>query len=132
MNDKPTVLIIDDDKTERDLYKAWLKNHPDNDYDIIEAENGTDGYNAFIDHKPDCVLLDFLMPDINGFDFLVKIKKFYSQEVPIIFFTQYHQKGIDEDALSLGAQLYLNKDDLSSEGLHEAIELIIRNRHILH
>ena len=66
-----SILIIDDDDADRALYKKLLNNSdPDKSYSFHEASNGKDGVDLYKDHHPDCVLLDYNMPDMSGLDVL--------------------------------------------------------------
>ncbi len=115
------VLIVDDDKAQRELYKAWLSDFHDYEYCFFEAEGGVEGNKLYATHHPDCVLLDFLMKDKDGFEFLLHLRKLYTAISPVIFITGYGNPDIREDAVGLGAKLTLDKNKMNSETLHQAI-----------
>ena len=128
MSNNPIILIVDDSSNDRDLYKAWLEQvTSDKPLQILEAENVKDGLEICLTQKPDCIILDFLMLDADGFQFLTKLKEASGNNIPsIIFTTGHHSPQIAEDALALGAQSYLNKNTISMELLHKAVNDIIR------
>lgn len=117
-----TILIVDDNKADRLLYKEWLIKAPNKKYKIIEAENARAGFDAFIEHKPHCVILDFMMYGADGFQLLATLKKEYIKLPPIIFITGMHNEILEESAKSQGVYAYLNKQNLSRAGLYEAVE----------
>lgn len=113
-----SVLIIDDDSSERELYRQWLGRDGRHTYTIHEAENGKEGYRLLLDITPDCVLLDFLMTDRDGFEFLDTLRKTLPLMPPVIFLTGYHTNQIAEDAVLMGASYYIDKSALTPEKLH--------------
>ena len=68
---KPKILIVDDEKSIQFLLKNILT---ENNYDVITADNGNDALERISSELPDIVLLDVMMPGMNGFEVLEKIK----------------------------------------------------------
>ncbi len=116
------VLIIDDNKSDRLLYKTWLNKHPDMRFKISEAADARSGYDAFISQAPDCIILDFMMYGKNGFQLLVQMKQDHAKIPPIIFVTAMHTDVISKDAMELGVQVCLDKKVLTKENLYEEIQ----------
>lgn len=116
-----TLLIIDDNDTDRKLYNTWLSKQPDNRFKIIEASNAKEGYEAFLQNDPACILLDFMMYGKDGFQLLVEMKKELARIPPILFITATHNESIRKDVLALGAHAYLDKKTLTREKLYEAV-----------
>ena len=105
---KRKILIIDDDKENR----AELKKLLENDYDLIEAENGQEGFNILQSQFQSVsgVLLKVGTPVINSFDFLEKIKQDpFLRNIPTIAMTENGSHEIDEKCISLGATEILTK-----------------------
>jgi CheY-like chemotaxis protein/DNA-binding XRE family transcriptional regulator len=115
------LLIVDDSESDRLLYKTWLAKQLDVHYRIIEATNAKEGYESFIEHAPDCIILDFHMYGKNGFQLLVDMKKEHTRIPPIIFITSMQGDMIEKDAAAMGVHAYLNKTTLTKEKLYEAI-----------
>ena len=88
-NETNTLLIIDDSKADRTLYKALLSKKLKGHWKIIEAQNAEEGYKFFSSLNPDCVLLDFMMYGANGFQLLIQIKEEKLKIPPIIFVTAF-------------------------------------------
>jgi CheY-like chemotaxis protein len=68
---KKFVLIVDDDVTLRELLKVML----DGEYTVFEASDGMEAINAYRSFKPDVVLMDVMMPKMNGVEATKEIKK---------------------------------------------------------
>ncbi|MGB5848646.1 MAG: sigma-54 dependent transcriptional regulator, partial [Ignavibacteriaceae bacterium] len=99
------ILIIDDDESMRDTLKLFLA---DSDYEIFLAESGTQGINIMEQDHPDIVISDVMMPDINGFDVLMKSKKL-DQNINVIMLTAFDDMESTIKAIQLGAYDYLSK-----------------------
>ncbi len=75
------ILIVDDDPQNRYLLKLILQKE---NIEVIEAETGEDGLKKINGEHPDLIILDVMMPDINGFQIYEKIK---DKNIPVIFLT---------------------------------------------
>lgn len=71
MEEKKTVLIVDDSATVRDLLSVILRGKS---FEVLEAESGNDALRKLNGHKPDIVITDIDMPDMNGLDFIKNLK----------------------------------------------------------
>lgn len=122
-----TVLIIEDEEPIVELYRERLDLE---EIDTIEAKNGKEGLEKLRKARPDIILLDILMPEMNGFEFLKEIKKIKSaKDVPILLLTNLGESKIDmnkELAFALGIQGYLikskNTPDQVLERIYETLE----------
>src|SRR5919201_1455704 len=80
--DKKRILVIDDDLPRRGMLAAALRQHG---FQVLLAGDGAEGQRALNIHKPDVVLLDLAMPDVNGWDFLQRLQETgYLGSIPII------------------------------------------------
>ena len=80
--DRKRVLVIDDDLPIRGMLAAALRQHG---FQVLLAGDGAEGQRALTLHRPDVVLLDLAMPDVNGWDFLQRLQETgYLGSVPII------------------------------------------------
>ncbi len=116
------ILIVDDSRHDRLTYKRWLDQMPNRKFEIFEASNGKTGFEAFADHKPACVILDFMMYGIDGFQVLAEMKQDKEAMPPIIFVTGLPSEAIEKKALAQGVCAYLDKNQLSKEQFYGAIE----------
>ena len=103
-NDKNSILIVDDDTV-----SIWpLSVYLEDDYKIYSAENGQDAINAAEKYLPDLILLDLILPGIDGYALITQLKKsIKTQNIPVIFITSFEQG--EEKGLSLGASDYITK-----------------------
>ena len=120
-----TLLIIDDNNSDRKLFKLWLSKQDEKNYRVIEASNAKEGYDALIKYTPACIILDFVMFGKDGFQFLLEMKEKNLHIPPVIFMTGHHNDVIRKDALTLGADLYLDKNMLTKEIFCNAVAAVI-------
>ncbi len=69
-----TILIAEDDRDIVNLLKLYLES---NGYRTVTAENGTDAYKLILEEKIDLAVLDIMMPEMDGYELAVKIRKKY-------------------------------------------------------
>ena len=101
---KERILIVDDEKEIRDLIDIYLKGEG---YDTIKAENGEEALNILSSNDVDLIILDIMMPKVNGIEACLKIRE--EREMPIIMLSA---KSEDMDkilGLNTGADDYLTK-----------------------
>lgn len=99
------ILVIDDEAYIRDGVKSFLEDYS---YDVLAAENGTNGLELFQQESPDLVLYDPLMPDIGGIEFLELIVA-KAPETPIIIISDAASISYTVTALKMGAWDYIIK-----------------------
>lgn len=102
---KPTVLIVDDNKNNLFLLQEYLKS---SDFNIITAVSGASGLDIISTEKPDLILLDILMPEMNGFDLLKIIQK-QGIDIPVIFVSALDSIENIEMGIDAGAIDYITK-----------------------
>ena len=104
----PKILCIEDEEVLRRLLVDELQ---DAGYDTIEASNGRNGHAAILDHRPDMVLCDITMPDMNGYELLAAIRDSHSQlnDMPIIFLSALAYPEDIDLGLNMGVDDYLTK-----------------------
>ncbi len=106
-NKKVKVLIIEDDSYISDMYKIKFESE---NFETIVAEDGISGIKEIEKQKPDIVLLDIVMPKVDGFSVLKMIKKNEdSKDIPVVLLTNLGQKDNVERGFELGATSYIIK-----------------------
>jgi DNA-binding response OmpR family regulator len=104
---KSKILIIEDDPMIQKVYHDKLAIEG---YDVDVASDGEEGMNKAFNSKPDLVLLDLVLPKINGFDVLSELRKNpKTQRIPIIVLSNRGQEDEIEKGLKLGANDYIVK-----------------------
>lgn len=104
MNNKPIILVVEDDAPVRSLITTTLKAH---DYRYITAPNGNTAIMEASSHNPDIVLLDLGLPDMDGVEVIERIRTW--SDMPIIVISARSEDKDKIDALDAGADDYLTK-----------------------
>ena len=99
------ILIVDDSQYQRNMIKKMLE--PEG-HDFLEAENGLSAIQVTLTQKPDCILVDRLMPELDGEKFLQFIKQ-RNITIPIIVITADIQETTYNQCVKLGAFDVVNK-----------------------
>ncbi len=127
----PIILTIDDEENIRTSFKMFLEDY---DYQVFEAKNGLEGLEVFSREKPDLVICDLRMPEVDGLEVIRKITK-TSPDIPIIVVSGTGVVGDAIEAIHAGAWNYLLKPVTDMNVLLHAINqsmersrLIIENR----
>lgn len=116
-----TVLVVDDDEINRVVMGQQLE-----DYNVVKCSNGLDALNAIDEKKPDLVLLDLMMPGLNGYEVCQKIRQKYSQiELPVILVTAKNHLEDLTQGFKTGANDYLAKP-FHNEELQSRVENQLR------
>lgn len=101
------ILIVEDEMFVRELYQRVLSQ---NGFEVSTAEDGEKGLAAAAQDHPDLILLDIMMPGMNGIQVLQKLKVDPNlKNIPVVLLTNLGQQSIIQQALSLGASGYLMK-----------------------
>lgn len=98
------ILIVDDEKEIADVVELYLKNE---NYEVIKCYNGTDALKCVEENTPDMALLDVMLPDIDGFTILQKIRE--NHTFPVIMLTAKTEYMDKINGLTLGADDYIAK-----------------------
>lgn len=101
-----TILVIEDVEFNRDLLEQILED----DYDVITAVDGIEGFEAVRRHRPDLVLMDLSLPGIDGWEATRRIKADDElRHIPVIAVTAHAMAGDEKKALEAGCDDYLAK-----------------------
>ena len=105
MDRKKTVLIVEDEKSIVDILRFNLEK---DDYAVETAYDGEAGLRLAVEKNPDLVLLDLMLPKMNGFDVCRRLRE-KGSNVPIIILTAREEEGDKAQGLELGADDYITK-----------------------
>ncbi|MBW2503124.1 MAG: response regulator [Deltaproteobacteria bacterium] len=119
------ILVIDDERMILDLTSMVLTNKG---YSVLTINNALEGYQIIERHKPSLVLLDYMMPVVNGLEALKEIRKRFP-ETYVIMFTGKGSEEVAVELMKAGAADYILKP-FSNTNLIERIENVLRLRSI--
>lgn len=118
------ILIVEDDKFLRDVIAKKLVKEG---YVIIEAMNGEEGLLKIKEDKPDLILLDLILPGMNGFEFLELIKKNQeSSQIPVVILSNLGQRDEMKRGFELGAIDYLVKAHFSPSEVVKKVKDVLK------
>lgn len=123
-NNKKIILIIEDDEV---LLRALYLTFHEGDYTIATATDGETALKMTERLKPDVILLDLLLPKMNGFDYLKDIKSNSNlKDIPVLILSNLGDKESIEKAKALGADDYFVKSDTSLSDLRSKVNKILK------
>jgi DNA-binding response OmpR family regulator len=115
---KKKILIIEDEPTHLNIMRTKLEK---NGYEVLVATNGADGLKGIKENKPDLVLLDIILPQMDGFTVLEKMKE-ENIKTPVVIISNSGQPVEVDRALKLGAKDYLVKAQFSPVDVIKKVE----------
>ncbi len=120
---KKTILIVDDELLNLKMFEGMLTGQP---YNVITATGGLEALAAVKTHAPDLILLDIMMPDLNGYEVTRRLKSnSESKEIPIILITALRDYDCKIKGLEAGADEFLNKP-VQTEELLTRVQSLLR------
>lgn len=118
-----TVLIVEDDADLRSAVKTALEAES---FEVIEATDGVEGYQAALAHHPDVILLDILMPNMNGHEALAKIRDDnWGKDARVIFLTSFSDAENVVHAVERGSDVYIVKNNTTLEEIVQKVKQTI-------
>ncbi|MGI6457337.1 MAG: response regulator [bacterium] len=122
-----TILLIEDDDVDREMVHRLM----DEQYRVVDVASGNQALESLHQFRPDCVLMDYRLPDTDGLSLL---PAFVSEEIPVVMLTGQGNENIAVEAIKNGAEYYLVKSDLTRDILHrtiqDATEVVLLHRQI--
>lgn len=111
------ILVIEDDKFFQKFYSSKLA---EAGYEVEIASNGKEGLEKVTSFKPNIIILDLIMPEVDGFEVLETLQK-QKVTTPILIFSTLGQEDDIAKAKKLGAKDYVNKSYFDLEKLKQKI-----------
>ncbi|PJE55044.1 diguanylate cyclase [Marinomonas polaris] len=106
MTEVQSVLVIDDEKINLKIISDILSD----EVSIMLAKSGEQGIRKAIEYKPDLILLDVVMPEMDGFETMARLRHdVRTSAIPVIFITALNDSSHEEKALLMGASDYIQK-----------------------
>lgn len=126
MKSKKKILIIEDDIPILDLYD---KKFTSKGYIVLRAEDGGQGVEMTEKENPDIILLDIMLPVMNGFEVLKKIKQNENaKKIPVVILSNYGETPNITEGLLSGAAEYLIKVEHTPEEVVEVVEDVFSDK----
>ena len=123
MPDRKTILVVDDEQDLLDLIEYNLKKE---DFDVLKAEDGLEGIEVAREHRPDLVLLDIMMPKMDGLEVVERMRNDKKlKRIPIIFLTARGDEKTEVEGLDKGGDDYITKP-ISTTKLISRIKAVLR------
>lgn len=120
------ILIIEDDPF---LSEIYVTKFDQEDFEVDIAKDGKEGFAAAKESRPDIVLLDVVLPEVDGFEVLRLFKKnSFLKNIPIILLTNLSQKNEVEKGMKLGASAYFIKAHFTPTEVVEKVKEILNNK----
>ena len=114
------VVVADDDRMLRKAAETSLRRHG---FDVTTASDGEEALQLIRSERPDIIVLDLIIPKIQGFDVLQTLKQdALTSSIPVIVLSSLAQEQDKQEALNLGAVAYFNKSTFSLSELVNQVE----------
>ena len=118
------ILIVEDDKMISNMYETKLKQEG---FDVILAENGATGLDLAIKEEPDIILLDVIMPQMDGFMVLQEIRSNPgTKDKPVVMLTNLGTSEDQEKGKQLGASDYWVKASMTPAQISEKVKELLK------
>jgi DNA-binding response OmpR family regulator len=123
------IFIVEDNADIREIYRLRLETAG---FQVVTSENGLDFLTRIQDEKPNLILLDLMMPEMDGYSVLKSMRENLEnpelKNIPVVIWSNL---GEDEDvmkALNLGATYYLRKSDYQGDDLISKVKEILNEK----
>ena len=119
---KPIVLLVED---ERSLLAVLKKKLSQLDCQLITAKDGAEALSLFEEHKPSVLVTDVIMPKLNGFDLIQKLRAKYKDSFKVIVLTNLNNPSDTEMAKSLNVNDLLLKSNISLRSVEQKVQALL-------
>jgi diguanylate cyclase (GGDEF)-like protein len=119
------ILLVDDDRVVRTMVSESLEQEG---FEVILANNGNDGVIAYQEHRPDLILVDAMMPILDGFEFCEQLKNMGERFTPILMITSLDDNDSVDRAFASGATDYITKP-INLSILRQRVRNLVRQSH---
>lgn len=120
--DMKKVMIIEDNKDLQEIYKMSFEKAG---FEVFLERDGLDGISSVIEKMPDIVILDIMMPNMDGFAFLKSMKQNTSIDIPVVVCSNLSDVDTINRAMKEGATAVLLKADYSGRQLVDKIKVLL-------
>nr|WP_321409076.1 response regulator [uncultured Carboxylicivirga sp.] len=118
------IMVVEDETDVR----QYLRDELSEIYDVITCENGKKAHEILLEEKPDLIISDIMMPEMDGITFCKKVKKnMLTSHIPVILLTALSKEEDRSEGIETGADMYMVKP-FNSDFLKKVIHNILENR----
>jgi excisionase family DNA binding protein len=109
LQNPPLVMVVDDEIEIVEMLEALMKSG-DEEVNVVKAHNGVDALLMIGEHKPDLLILDLMMPGMNGYEVCQKLKsKQSTRNIKIVAISGDHSRSVEDRIVKTGADLFFTK-----------------------
>jgi CheY-like chemotaxis protein len=120
------VLVVEDDALQRERMLGWLAGPQ---WSVREATNGREALDRLRQDKPDVILLDLMMPEMDGFAVVAALQKEAAwRDIPVVVITARDLDAKDRERLNSGVQTVLVKETFRAADLVERIRRVVQSK----
>lgn len=119
---KNKILLVEDDLMIVDMYKTSLEKEG---YEVVTTDKGSEAIALAKKEKPAMVLLDIILPEIDGFSILQELKKETTKKIPVLMLTNLGQESDYKKAIEMGAVGYFIKSQ------HTPADIMVKIKELL-
>ena len=127
-NKNPKIFLVEDNADIREIYRLRFEAAG---FDVVTAGDGLDFLTRINDEMPDLILLDLMLPEMDGFSVLKSIKDNFEntklKQVPIVVWSNLSEDSDITRALAGGANYYLRKSDYDGDDLVEKVKELLNS-----
>jgi len=123
LDQKNKVLIIEDNADLAEMFKTAFETK---NFDADTSPNGIEGITKAAEWKPQIILLDIMMPQMDGYEVLNALKNNTSLDSKVVVCSNLEQEKDSKKALSLGADLYLEKSEHTPFEIVEKVDALVK------
>lgn len=118
------LVLVEDDEMIRTAYSDGLRRAG---YEVVSADNGKDGLDLVKQEKPDLILLDIILPTMDGFEVLTELKKEKDvKDIPVLILSNLGQDDDIQKGIELGAVAYMIKANNNIVEVTEKVEQFVK------
>lgn len=122
-----TILIVEDDPYVRNFYDRLFR--IGSSHKVVMAGSGEEGLKLAKEQKPDLVLLDIMMPGMNGLEVLEKLKaETETKDLTVVILTNFGEEEFVKKAVALGATSFIVKSEIEGEQLLKLVDKYIADQ----
>ncbi|MDO8270188.1 MAG: response regulator [Candidatus Levybacteria bacterium] len=121
MNNKKKILVVEDERELRDFYVEFLSQN----YFVMAASDGEEGLSLAFSDKYDVILLDLVMPKLDGIGFLEQMKGSTFRDVPVVVMSNLRQDEVIKKCFELGVKFFIQKADTTPDKVIAILEAAV-------